>query len=151
METPATLDIHPDNAVVWHDDKLYLLDQRVLPTETGFVVCNSAADTAKAIKDMVVRGAPAIGITAAYGVVLAARDRFQADAGIGAGVGPTSSCWPRAGRPPSTCSGRWSACAPDRRSSTSSATRCRRCWPRPAHPCRRTSPPTAPWATSARR
>jgi methylthioribose-1-phosphate isomerase len=80
METPASLDIHPDNAVVWHDDKLYLLDQRVLPAETRFVVCDSAAATAKAITDMVVRGAPAIGVTAAYGVVLAARDRFQADA-----------------------------------------------------------------------
>ena len=81
METPATLDIHPDNAVVWRDDKLYLLDQRVLPTETRFVVCTSAADTAKAIKDMVVRGAPAIGVTAAYGVVLAAQERFREDAG----------------------------------------------------------------------
>jgi methylthioribose-1-phosphate isomerase len=80
METPATLDIHPDHAVVWHDDRLYLLDQRVLPAETRFVVCESAAATAKAITDMVVRGAPAIGVTAAYGVVLAARDRFQADA-----------------------------------------------------------------------
>jgi len=79
METPATLDIHPDNAVVWSDQKLYLLDQRVLPLETRFVVCDSAAATAKAIRDMVVRGAPAIGITAAYGIVLAARDRFQAD------------------------------------------------------------------------
>jgi len=79
METPATLDIHPDNAVVWHDDKLYLLDQRVLPVETRFVVCDSATATTKAIKDMVVRGAPAIGVTAAYGVVLAARDRFAAD------------------------------------------------------------------------
>ncbi|MCF7985020.1 MAG: S-methyl-5-thioribose-1-phosphate isomerase [Thiohalocapsa sp.] len=81
METPATLDIHPDNAIVWRDDALYLLDQRALPSETRFVVCNSAADTAKAIKDMVVRGAPAIGVTAAYGVLLAARERFRADAG----------------------------------------------------------------------
>ena len=80
METPATLDIHPDNAVVWHDEALYLLDQRALPLETRFVVCQDAADTARAIKDMVVRGAPAIGVTAAYGVVLAARERFQQDA-----------------------------------------------------------------------
>jgi len=77
METPATLVVHPDNAVVWHEDKLFLLDQRVLPAETRFVVCDSAAETARAIKDMVVRGAPAIGVTAAYGVVLSARDRFQ--------------------------------------------------------------------------
>jgi methylthioribose-1-phosphate isomerase len=73
METPNALDIHPDNAVVWHDDRLFLLDQRVLPQQTRFVACHSAAETAKAISDMVVRGAPAIGITAAYGVVLAAR------------------------------------------------------------------------------
>jgi methylthioribose-1-phosphate isomerase len=80
METPATLDIHPDNAVVWHDDRLFLLDQRALPTETRFVVCNSAVETAAAIQDMVVRGAPAIGVTAAYGVVLAARERFLSGA-----------------------------------------------------------------------
>jgi methylthioribose-1-phosphate isomerase len=81
MQTAATPAIHPDNAIVWHDDRLYLLDQRILPGETRFVVCNNAAETASAITDMVVRGAPAIGITAAFGVVLAARQRFQADAG----------------------------------------------------------------------
>ncbi|TVQ85368.1 MAG: S-methyl-5-thioribose-1-phosphate isomerase [Chromatiaceae bacterium] len=79
METPTSLDIHPDNAIVWLEDKLYLLDQRVLPLEARFVVCGSAADTAKAITDMVVRGAPAIGVAAAYGVVLGARARYAAD------------------------------------------------------------------------
>ncbi len=81
METQATLAAHPDNAVVWHNDRLYLLDQRVLPGEVAFVVCEGAVDTANAIRDMVVRGAPAIGITAAYGVVLAARERFRTNAG----------------------------------------------------------------------
>lgn len=79
METAAKLSVHPDNAVVWHDDQLYLLDQRALPAETRFVVCTSGAETARAIKDMVVRGAPAIGVAAAYGVVVAARERFGAD------------------------------------------------------------------------
>lgn len=79
MQTPTTLDIHPDNAVVWLEDKLYLIDQRVLPHEARFVVCTSTADTAKAIKDMVVRGAPAIGVAAAYGVVLGARARYATD------------------------------------------------------------------------
>jgi methylthioribose-1-phosphate isomerase len=79
MNSPDPLAIHPDNAIVWHDDRLYLLDQRILPGETRFIACNSAAETARAITDMVVRGAPAIGITAAYGVVLAARDRFRAN------------------------------------------------------------------------
>ncbi len=91
MNIRDPLAIHPDNAVVWHDDRLYLLDQRVLPGETRFIACNSAAETAQAITDMVVRGAPAIGITAAYGVVLAARERLSADGsgwrdGVGADI-----------------------------------------------------------------
>ncbi len=79
MSTREAFACHPDNAVIWHDDRLYLLDQRILPEEVRFVACNRALDTARAITDMVVRGAPAIGITAAYGVVLAARERFRAD------------------------------------------------------------------------
>jgi methylthioribose-1-phosphate isomerase len=79
METRPALEVHPDNAIVWHQDRLYLLDQRALPAEPRFVVCETASATARAIKDMVVRGAPAIGITAAYGVVLAARERYAAD------------------------------------------------------------------------
>ncbi|MCF8015381.1 MAG: hypothetical protein K9L65_06700, partial [Chromatiaceae bacterium] len=74
---PHALVAHPDNAIVWHEDQLFLLDQRALPAETRFVVCENAAETARAIKDMVVRGAPAIGVTAAYGVVLSVRDHFQ--------------------------------------------------------------------------
>lgn len=56
-----------------------LLDQRRLPAQVGFLLLNSAAEVADSIRDMVVRGAPAIGIAAAYGVVLAARDRYLAD------------------------------------------------------------------------
>jgi methylthioribose-1-phosphate isomerase len=47
-----------------------LLDQRLLPDKIAWVTCRSAADVATAIKDMVVRGAPAIGCAAAFGVVL---------------------------------------------------------------------------------
>jgi methylthioribose-1-phosphate isomerase len=71
-----------NHAIVWQAGRLYLLDQRVLPQQERFVACESAADTAAAIRAMVVRGAPAIGITAAYGVVLAAR---QCHAAAGAG------------------------------------------------------------------
>ncbi len=49
---------------------LVLLDQRVLPRVTREIVCTDAASAAAAIRDMVVRGAPAIGITAAYGFAL---------------------------------------------------------------------------------
>ena len=69
----------PDHALVWHEDRLFLLDQRYLPARADFLAIDSATGTARAIKDMVVRGAPAIGIAAAYGVVLAARVRFRQD------------------------------------------------------------------------
>ena len=59
--------------IQWHGDALELLDQRVLPAKTVFVRCTSAAEVAQAIHDMVVRGAPAIGIAAAYGLVLDAK------------------------------------------------------------------------------
>ena len=52
---------------------LELLEQRDLPGVERYVRCSTAHETAQAITDMVVRGAPAIGITAAYGVVLGAR------------------------------------------------------------------------------
>jgi methylthioribose-1-phosphate isomerase len=63
-------------AVEWRDAALYLLDQRRLPQESVYLRLDNAIDTACAIRDMVVRGAPAIGITAAYGVVLAARTAY---------------------------------------------------------------------------
>ena len=54
----------------WHGDRLELLDQRLLPDQTVYVTCRTAAEVAQAIRDMVVRGAPAIGCAAAFGVVL---------------------------------------------------------------------------------
>ncbi|RRV06978.1 S-methyl-5-thioribose-1-phosphate isomerase [Pseudomonas sp. v388] len=65
-------------AIDWRDDALYLLDQRVLPFEETWLAYTSAAAVAEAIRSMVVRGAPAIGISAAYGLVLAARARIAA-------------------------------------------------------------------------
>lgn len=75
----VTLDqpITPDSAVLWQDDCLYLLDQRVLPAQECFVRCTSAQDTAEAIRSMVVRGAPAIGVAAAFGAVLALREAMD--------------------------------------------------------------------------
>jgi methylthioribose-1-phosphate isomerase len=65
-------------AIDWREGALHLLDQRVLPFEETWHAYTSAAGVAEAIRSMVVRGAPAIGISAAYGVVLAARERFAA-------------------------------------------------------------------------
>jgi len=52
---------------------LQLVDQRVLPMQERYVACASADDVVEAIRDMVVRGAPAIGCAAAYGAALEAR------------------------------------------------------------------------------
>lgn len=53
-------------------DKIQLLNQKLLPHKLDYVTCENGNDVAKAIKEMVVRGAPAIGISAAYGMYLTA-------------------------------------------------------------------------------
>jgi methylthioribose-1-phosphate isomerase len=59
---------------LWFEDgALHLLDQRRLPERAEIVVVRSARETANAIREMVIRGAPAIGCAAAYGMALAAR------------------------------------------------------------------------------
>lgn len=63
-------------AIEWRDGTLYLLDQRLLPQREVWLAYDSAADVAEAIRNMVVRGAPAIGIAAAYGLVLGMRARL---------------------------------------------------------------------------
>lgn len=63
-------------AVSWQDGQLVLLDQRILPHEEVYLRFEDPMEVAHAITDMVVRGAPAIGISAAYGVVLSVRKRL---------------------------------------------------------------------------
>jgi methylthioribose-1-phosphate isomerase len=63
--------------VTWRDGRLDLLDQRRLPADVRRVVCEDVDAVIHCIRDMVVRGAPAIGIAAAYGAVLAARQRTR--------------------------------------------------------------------------
>ena len=60
-------------AVRYENGCLFLLDQTLLPDVKRTVVCRTYEETAEAIKTMQVRGAPAIGVAAAYGLVLAAR------------------------------------------------------------------------------
>jgi methylthioribose-1-phosphate isomerase len=67
-----------DSAVTtlrWHEGRLHLLDQRVLPGTVREVACSSSGAVADAIGDMVVRGAPAIGCAAAYGAALSVAAR----------------------------------------------------------------------------
>ncbi|TAN08128.1 MAG: S-methyl-5-thioribose-1-phosphate isomerase [Rhodanobacteraceae bacterium] len=71
---PQPLSDHDSvRAVQWQRDRLRLLDQRQLPQAEAWVECRDAGEVAQAIGDLVVRGAPAIGIAAAWGVVLAAQ------------------------------------------------------------------------------
>jgi methylthioribose-1-phosphate isomerase len=65
----------------WQDRRLSLLDQRRLPFDVEYVDCADSHEVTRAIRELVVRGAPAIGIAAAYGVVLAA---LRTGAGSGA-------------------------------------------------------------------
>ena len=90
----------PSNAAATHDSvcplrwdgqMLELLDQRLLPHEVRWLACRDSASVADAIRALVVRGAPAIGIAAAYGAVLAQREgRF------GAGVAQLRAARPTA-------------------------------------------------------
>ena len=60
--------------VKWSDEGVLMLDQRLLPTEEKWLTLRSFTEVANGIKDMVVRGAPAIGISAAYGIALGAKN-----------------------------------------------------------------------------
>jgi methylthioribose-1-phosphate isomerase len=64
--------LEPERILRLEDDRVVFLDQRKLPSEEVEVECSSASEVADAIRTMVVRGAPAIGIAAAYGYALAA-------------------------------------------------------------------------------
>ena len=60
--------------VIWNEDLVLLIDQTRLPSEYTFVEISRCEDMAEAIKTMIVRGAPAIGVAAAYGMYLGARE-----------------------------------------------------------------------------
>ena len=59
-------------SVEWHDGKVKMIDQRLLPSELRMLACESYGEVAEAIRDMAIRGAPAIGAAAAFGMALAA-------------------------------------------------------------------------------
>ena len=75
----ASANIYP---VVWHQDKVILIDQTLLPQEYNVVEISRYEDMAQAIKTMIVRGAPAIGVAAAYGMYLGAREITTSDRSI---------------------------------------------------------------------
>ena len=87
--------------IEWKDDQVVMIDQRKLPASEIYVTCRTANDVAKAIKTMVIRGAPAIGVAAAMGIALGMRrssasgtkqftTEFQKTCDLMAGTRPTA-------------------------------------------------------------
>lgn len=74
--TLSTNQVYP---VIWHNNSVSLIDQTRLPNEYIFVEIHCSEDMARAIKTMIVRGAPAIGVAAAYGMYLGAREIETSD------------------------------------------------------------------------
>jgi methylthioribose-1-phosphate isomerase len=75
------MELTPEQIVRYEDDgpRVVLLDQRRLPHEVVELECRSAAEVAGAIRAMAIRGAPSIGVAAAYGLALAAERRENLD------------------------------------------------------------------------
>jgi methylthioribose-1-phosphate isomerase len=69
----ASSEAIPVETLRWRGARLELIDQRALPARLEYVSCTSAAEVAEAIRSMVVRGAPAIGCAAAFGIALEAK------------------------------------------------------------------------------
>lgn len=63
--------------IEFKENKLFLIDQRKLPNSYEIFICTTYKDVDFAIKDMVVRGAPAIGVAAGYGILLAAKEFYK--------------------------------------------------------------------------
>jgi methylthioribose-1-phosphate isomerase len=79
--------LEPEDVVRLEDDAVVVLDQRRLPDEVVELRCGSASEVADAIRTLAVRGAPAIGVAAAYGIALAAArgdDLAEAEQGLAA-------------------------------------------------------------------
>ena len=87
--------------IEWRQDAIVMIDQRKLPADEVYVTCRTANDVARAIKTMVIRGAPAIGVAAAMGIALGMRrskasgtkqfvTEFQKTCDLMAGTRPTA-------------------------------------------------------------
>jgi len=81
MSSSAVLTQNTVETIAWTPDGVVMIDQTRLPNETSFVTCRTYTEVADAIRTMVIRGAPAIGVAAAMGVALGAlhSDNLEAD------------------------------------------------------------------------
>jgi methylthioribose-1-phosphate isomerase len=112
-------DLTPDRIVRLEPDAVVILDQRRLPREEIELRCASAAEVADAIRTLAIRGAPAIGVAAGYGLALAAARGEDLDAAYEALASSRPTAvnlgWARGTRPRSargrSTRRRWSAAA----------------------------------------
>jgi methylthioribose-1-phosphate isomerase len=72
--------------VEWKDNKVYMIDQRLLPVEEKIIEHSDYTEVAKSIKDMVIRGAPAIGVAAAMGIALGVLKAEKVDDAVFDGI-----------------------------------------------------------------
>ena len=72
----------PVPTITWENDALRLIDQTLLPEKYKFITCRDVGTVAEAIVSLRVRGAPAIGVAAAYGVVIAAQEAIARNVGF---------------------------------------------------------------------
>jgi methylthioribose-1-phosphate isomerase len=72
MSSPAVLTQNTIETIEWTPDGVVMIDQTRLPREVAFVTCRNYVEVADAIRNMIIRGAPAIGVAAAMGVALGA-------------------------------------------------------------------------------
>ncbi len=79
MSSPAVLTHRTVETIEWTPDGVVMIDQTRLPRETAFVTCRTYTEVAYAIRNMIIRGAPAIGVAAAMGVALGALDSNDLD------------------------------------------------------------------------
>lgn len=81
MSSPAVLTQNTIETIEWTPNGVVMIDQTRLPQEVAFVTCRNYVEVADAIRNMIIRGAPAIGVAAAMGVALGAlqSDDLQRD------------------------------------------------------------------------
>ncbi len=80
MTTTAVLAERSVETIVWTPAGVVMIDQTRLPNETSFVTCRTYIEVADAIRNMIIRGAPAIGVAAAMGVALGALESQDLEA-----------------------------------------------------------------------
>ncbi len=93
--------------IVWTDAGVVMIDQTRLPGEEVYVTCRDYREVAEAIRSMVIRGAPAIGVAAAMGVALGVLQADEKD--LDRNSRRSARPWLRRVPRPSTCSGPSSA------------------------------------------